>query len=750
MKNMLMVLCFFLMITAVLTAAPATKTQVNNLTAFTKLYGYVKHFYPSDEAQEMDWDRFAAIGSEKAQKAKNMKQLRRTLEALFLPIVPDLKLYDEDRPEMPQYRTTGMKKAYWQYEGLNNTMEPSVYRSIRANRPHKIAKNQNVPESWAQLQLQLGEKLSIGDSLEISLRIRKAAKDTLISTIYIGCGASSVEDTLSADQWVSMRHTLKLEEGAEYGVWIVAMNFDTFYLDDLRVERLNGDGPSLLYAADFDKGTPLLLPDGMNVNITAADKYIIQNSDVYVERESKKNKVLAMRQSKNDLPYTYGIVDKIFEEEPAWGETVDVELIPGLSACFPSVLPCDAGGTYPKSDPRKLRKLQKSYARIDLDDRSNPANWMAGMIRYWNELSFFYPYFQYDLCDWDKELEINLARLLECKDMEQYKRVLQLLMSQTHDGHAFLSDPANSSKMPGFNVRPLQGKWIVTKVWDNSLDLPTGSEIRTMNDKDLSVQMEEIRPYFGYSNPESTDIWLFNRYFKTYHDTIATFEIRTPEGQEITLTATLQEYEGWQLVAPDAKTVRFPDDIIYVNANLIDESELQELMPELLEAKGIILDLRYYPRIGTTLLRHLLSEPDSLSNSLIKRYLRPHEELPRTNENDLLWALEPAESHISAKVVALTSRFSQSYCEAYLAELQHNKLATIVGNPTAAANGNVIKTPLPGGLTVHWTGLLVTNPDKSRFHGVGIIPDVLVSPTLEDYILGRDPELDAALQILGE
>jgi len=297
MKKMLIVLCFFLMITAVLTAAPATKTQVNNLTAFTKLYGYVKHFYPSDEAQEMDWDRFAAIGSEKAQKAKNMKQLRRTLEALFLPIVPDLKLYDEDRPEMPQYRTTGMKKAYWQYEGLNNTMEPSVYRSIRANRPHKIAKNQNVPESWAQLQLQLGEKLSIGDSLEISLRIRKAAKDTLISTIYIGCGASSVEDTLSADQWVSMRHTLKLEEGAEYGVWIVAMNFDTLYLDDLRVERLNSDGPSMLYAADFDKGTPQLLPDGINVNITAADKYIIQNSDVYVERESKKNKVLAMRQS---------------------------------------------------------------------------------------------------------------------------------------------------------------------------------------------------------------------------------------------------------------------------------------------------------------------------------------------------------------------------------------------------------------------------------------------------------------------
>jgi len=750
MKRSLLSVILALRIVSLLAADTSTNIKVQNLSAFTRLYGYVKHFYPSDEAQEIDWDRFAALGSQKVQKARNMKQLKRSLEELFLPIVPDLQLYTQQKPIVPRYNHAGMKKAYWQYEGLNNTMNPSIYRSIRANRPHKIARNPKDDSSWAQLQLQLTKPLNLGDSLEISLRIRKAAKDSLVSTIYIGCGTSSVEDTLSADQWVTMRHTLKLEEAPELGVWIVAMNFDTLYLDDLRVDILRDAGPSLLYEADFEQGTPQFIRILDHVNITAANNYMIQNSDVYVERESKKNQVLALQKSSNDLPYTLGIIDRIFDEEPEWGEVLDVTLIPGLSVCFPMVLPCAQNGTYPKASPRKLSKLKKSYAKIDLDDRSNPANWMAGMIRYWNELSFFYPYFEYDLCDWDKELEKNLARLLECKDMEQYKRVLQLLMSQTRDGHAFLSDPMNNSTMPGFNARPLDGKWVVTRIWDTSLGMAPGSEIRTMNGRDFAHQMDEIRPYFQYSNPESTDIWLFSRYFKTYHDSLASFEFITPDGQAGECNAVLTEYEGSQLVVPDTKTVRFPNDIIYVNGNLIDESDLQELMPELQEAKGIILDLRYYPRIDTTLLKHLLSEPDSLSNCLIKRYLRPHQELPRIKENELLWAMMPEEPHISARVVALSSRYSQSYCESYLAELQHNKLATIVGNPTAAANGNVIRTPLPGGLTVFWTGMLVTNPDKSRFHGVGIIPDVLVSPTLEDYILGRDPELDAALQILGE
>jgi C-terminal processing protease CtpA/Prc len=41
------------------------------------------------------------------------------------------------------------------------------------------------------------------------------------------------------------------------------------------------------------------------------------------------------------------------------------------------------------------------------------------------------------------------------------------------------------------------------------------------------------------------------------------------------------------------------------------------------------------------------------------------------------------------------------------------------------------------------------NPDGSSFHGTGIIPDIEVVPTAEEFARGDDPELKAALEFLG-
>ena len=40
-----------------------TTQQLENITAFNRLYGYVKYFHPSDEAAAIDWDKFAIYGT---------------------------------------------------------------------------------------------------------------------------------------------------------------------------------------------------------------------------------------------------------------------------------------------------------------------------------------------------------------------------------------------------------------------------------------------------------------------------------------------------------------------------------------------------------------------------------------------------------------------------------------------------------------------------------------------------------------
>jgi len=45
------------------TVAETHDQRLENLQAFTHLYGYVRYFHPSDEARPIDWDKFAVYGA---------------------------------------------------------------------------------------------------------------------------------------------------------------------------------------------------------------------------------------------------------------------------------------------------------------------------------------------------------------------------------------------------------------------------------------------------------------------------------------------------------------------------------------------------------------------------------------------------------------------------------------------------------------------------------------------------------------
>ena len=66
--------------------------KVQNIETFGKLYGYARWFHPSDEAQEIDWDKFAILGVQKVENIKSDTELRDTLFHLFSPIVQGLQI----------------------------------------------------------------------------------------------------------------------------------------------------------------------------------------------------------------------------------------------------------------------------------------------------------------------------------------------------------------------------------------------------------------------------------------------------------------------------------------------------------------------------------------------------------------------------------------------------------------------------------------------------------------------------------
>ncbi|MHB1630427.1 MAG: hypothetical protein ACYCVB_19000 [Bacilli bacterium] len=71
-----------------------------------------------------------------------------------------------------------------------------------------------------------------------------------------------------------------------------------------------------------------------------------------------------------------------------------------------------------------------------------------------------------------------------------------------------------------------------------------------------------------------------------------------------------------------------------------------------------------------------------------------------------------------------------------------------MGQPTGGSTGQPVYFPLPGGGTGQIVGVWDVDADGNEFVGVGIAPDIHVTPELIDYSENRDRALDTALAII--
>jgi hypothetical protein len=122
------------------TGCTSTERKVENIQTFARVYGYVRWFYPGDEAARINWDKFAVYGVNKVQNARNQKQLKRILQKLFEPIAPALIIEDASlvgnfnlQSVIPE-DTIGFSSVFWVHYGVYLGEKSNIYKSSRMNR----------------------------------------------------------------------------------------------------------------------------------------------------------------------------------------------------------------------------------------------------------------------------------------------------------------------------------------------------------------------------------------------------------------------------------------------------------------------------------------------------------------------------------------------------------------------------------------------------------------------------------------
>ena len=76
--------------------------------------------------------------------------------------------------------------------------------------------------------------------------------------------------------------------------------------------------------------------------------------------------------------------------------------------------------------------------------------------------------------------------------------------------------------------------------------------------------------------------------------------------------------------------------------------------------------------------------------------------------------------------------------------------ATVIGSTTAGADGNVSAILLPGNIRTMISGIGVYYPDGRETQRVGILPDIVIKPTIAGIRAGRDEVLEKAIEVINQ
>ena len=735
--------------------------HLSNTEAFTKLYGYIRFFHPSDEAQKIDWERFAVFGMQKVYDAGSTEQLREALIKLFLPIAPTLKI--DSVTAFPGYEKTSfmppdvsnLKKVYWQHSGVFLGNYNNVYRSCRVN----TLEVQQVSDLGSISRLidankYLGKKIRLKGF--VKAKVNGASNSAhLWLRVDLNNGKMGFFENMDSrpiilNAWTEYEIIGKVSADASkiiYGAFLSGAG--DMWIDELRLYfEENGEWVEIpTVDADFENPDFRSNPT-WNLN---NEKYRLEQTEK--EKYSGQKSILISR-SVNSEPQL-----KIFEKEPEDGELFTGVLNSELKCTFPLVLYADNKGTLPRTDSVMLSSFLDSL--ITGTDRIMSANnrnvRLADICIAWNIFQHFYPYFEITVTNWNEVLPKFLELAAEDIDEMEFHNVLRKLIAELKDGHGRVGFSKNITRnYPPIIIDYAEGKVVVAKILDAKLNnIVQGDEIIKIDGTDVKEKMKDLSGYISYASSQ----WLMTRLLNEElingkDDSEVELTLRSEKGDIYNVVLKRDIYIE-QLLKKDlyqeyrpAEISEVKNNIYYVNLDRAKMDAIDSMIVVLSGAKGVIFDMRGYPRGNHDILSHLSDTPLRSAFFSIDNRIHPD----RTDNVELdtssRWNMEPLKPRFKGKIVFLTNRNAISYAESVMGIVEAYDLGIIIGEPTAGTNGNVNQFKLPGGFHVTWTGMNVVKHDGSVHHGVGIIPDIIVKRTVKAIREGRDEMMEKALEII--
>lgn len=404
-----------------------------------------------------------------------------------------------------------------------------------------------------------------------------------------------------------------------------------------------------------------------------------------------------------------------------------------------------------------------------------------GLITIWSEVKFGFPYpKKLQELNWDQKVQEFIPKVINAKDVDEYYYTLMEFSTLLDNSHTSVLPPWGYFK-PGHDMPPLEvaiiaDKFYIKRIGANEeidkLVLGPGIELLEINGIAVNEYFKEnVLKYYSQGSKQANDailpVYLLNGPVSEKVE----LKIKDLDSKERNVVLSrksansdgdpfLYEFVNNIFVENSITVKKFKESILYVKIpNFENEQiglEFQELInsEDFTSIQGMILDVRKNmggsSKVCNQIVECLINEPVIAPLMVYPEYSAAKKAWGRkeswnTSEN----TINPREGKkYLGPLVILTDGVTNSSAEDLAIELTQTQRATIVGQQTAGGAGNILKVNLPFGGTFNLATFKALLPKGTDYMGIGIEPDVVVEPNVDEIINGVDSTLSTAISLL--
>ncbi len=397
--------------------------------------------------------------------------------------------------------------------------------------------------------------------------------------------------------------------------------------------------------------------------------------------------------------------------------------------------------------PSGAWRLEPGYE--DAPYPSREQRLLAG-AKLWTVVHYFFPYSHLMDQPWESRLPGLLQKLEEAPDAKTYALALAEAGTWLQDGHVIMRGHPELQRFYGVGpqiwVTDIGGKAVVLEIRtpEAAPGLAVGDVIESVNGEPMEARVRRFAPYTSGSTPAAARDNVLRRALSGAEGTTSTLSVRGAKGAK---DVKLTHQSGWTPPASTQAPYRILEgNIGFVDFRLLEAWQVPEVFEKLKETRGIVFDLRNYPRQSMWALAPYV---DVKGSRPYAQYERPMTGGTREGRQKLSDAVPASDTpKYRGRTVTLIDSRTISQAEHTGLMLEATAETRFLGSATAGANGDITHAVLPGGILFTFTGQDVRHGDGRQLQRQGLVPHEKLRPTIAGLQAGRDELLERAVQML--